>query len=379
MTADLDVLDAAPGELLASIGARSEEIERQRRVPLDLLDDLRAAGCFRMLVPSDHGGAALDLPTQMHVIEQLAGADASVAWTVMIGSLAPIAFAKLSRATFDALYEDGPDVILAGTFNPTGVAARTPGGFDVTGRWSFASGCQHADWFMGHCIVDDGHVPTVRMMLLRPDQVAIEDTWWVAGLCGTGSHDVVVDGVHVPDRLTFSLSDPPCHPDPLFRIPELSFTAFEIATVAVGIAGGALADIAAMAGAKVPAFADSTLATNPLFQCRLAEADARLRAARVLLDADAASAWATAAAAAPFTPEHRARIRATTTWVTQTAASVVDTAYTAGGGSALYSSNALQRRHRDIHALTQHFAVKPDTFTMAGAVLMGQDVDLAFL
>jgi alkylation response protein AidB-like acyl-CoA dehydrogenase len=159
----------------------------------------------------------------------------------------------------------------------------------------------------------------------------------------------------------------------------LLFSSLAIASVAVGIAEGALAEITTLATAKVPVFADSTLATLPLFRHGLGEMDAHLRAARALLDADIASTWTAAVTGAEFTPERRAMARATAVWVVTAAAEVVDAAYAAGGGTSLYSSSPLQRRLRDIHALTQHFAVKPDTFTLAGAVLAGQDVDLSFL
>jgi alkylation response protein AidB-like acyl-CoA dehydrogenase len=365
--------------LAPGIVARSEEIERNRRLPPDLVEELTAAGCFRMLVPRSHGGAELDSPADLRVVEELARADGSVGWTVMIGSLAPVLLGKLPRESFDALYAPGPDVILAGTFNPTGVATPVAGGFAVTGQWSFASGCQHCHWFVAHCIVDDGRQPPIRMMVLPPTDVEIKDTWSVSGLCGTGSHDFVADDVFVPAERSFALWDEPCLDIPLLRIPELSLSSLRLGAVAVGIAQGALEELTDLAIGKVPLFSDATLASNPLFQNQLADADARLRAARTLLYADAATLWDTAIAATPFSPDHRARIRATATWVTGTAASVVDTAYTAGGGTSIYSSSPLQRRLRDIHALTQHFGVKLDTFTKAGAVLAGQDVDLTFL
>lgn len=149
--------------------------------------------------------------------------------------------------------------------------------------------------------------------------------------------------------------------------------------MAVGIAEGALAEVTTLSSGKTPMFADATLAANPLFRHQLGEADAHLRAARALLDVDVASTWETAVTGDEFTLEQRAKIRATATWVTTAAASIVDTAYTAGGGTALYTTSPLQRRLRDAHALTQHFAVKPDTFTLAGAVLAGQEVDVSFL
>jgi alkylation response protein AidB-like acyl-CoA dehydrogenase len=365
--------------LAPAIVARSEEIERGRRVPPDLVEELTAAGCFRTLVPRSHDGAELALASEMRVIEELARADGSVGWTVMIGSLAPVLLGKLPVEAFDAIYAAGPNVILAGTINPTGVATPIEGGFGVAGQWSFASGCQHCHWFLAHCLVDDGRQPPIRMMVLPPADVEIKDTWSVSGLCGTGSHDFVVNDAFVPAKRSFALWDEPCLDIPVLRIPELSLSSLRGAAVAVGIAHGALDEITDLATGKVPLFSEGTLGSNPLFQNQLGDADARLRAARTLLYADAETAWETAEAGTPLAADHRARIRATATLVTWLAATVVDMSYTAGGGSSLYCSSPLQRRLRDIHALTQHFAVKLDTFTKAGAVLAGQDVDLTFL
>jgi alkylation response protein AidB-like acyl-CoA dehydrogenase len=371
------VLDAVTA-LTPSIAVRAEEIERARRLPPDLVDELIAAGCFRMLVPRSHGGAQLDLPVQLQVLEELARADASVAWTVMIGSEGPVLFRMLPRASFDALYATGPDVIMAASANPTGTATPVEGGYRVTGRWAFASGCQQAHWFVGHCVVDDGREPPVRMMVLPPGDVDVEDTWSVSGLCGTGSHDVVVDGAFVPDELSFVVfgREPSVDVAPL-RIPEVSRAAIQIASVTVGVARGALDEILALALDKTPTFTEGRLASNPLFQNQFAQAETQLRAAQTALRAEADIAWAKAQAGAPFTPEDRAHLRGTATWVARTAAAVVDTAYQAGGSSSIYTSNPLQRRLRDAHALTQHFVVKADTFTKVGAVLAGQEVDLA--
>jgi indole-3-acetate monooxygenase len=372
------ILDAVR-ELAPGIVARRDEIEQGRRLPIDLVDDLREAGCFRTLVPRTHGGAELALPEQMQVLEALSVADGSVGWTTMIGGAAPVLLGHLPPATFDAVYHDGPDVILGGAFNPTGVARPAPGGYRVTGKWGFASGCQHCHWFIAHCIVDDGRVPPLRMMVLPPDEIEIEDTWSVSGLRGTGSHDFVIEDVFVPEERTFSLFEEPPLPATVLRIPELSLSTLDFAAVALGNARGALDEIMALATGKVPAFSDSALAGNPLFRNQLGEADARLRAARALVFDDGSDAWATAETGGPFTLEQRARIRAAATWATNAAASVVETAYRAGSGSSLYASSPLQRRLRDANALTQHFALKLDTFTLAGAVLAGQDVDTTFL
>jgi indole-3-acetate monooxygenase len=371
-------------ELAPTIAARADEIEAARRLPPDLVTDLTAAGCFGMPRPRSHGGAGVDLVTSMRVYEDLSRADASVGWTVAIGAGCWLDLVGLPRPTFEAVFADDPDVKVGGAIRPAGVAAPADGGYRVTGRWGFVSGCQHCDWIYGNCIEEgttgNGDVPPLRVALFRADEIEIEDTWSVSGLCGTGSHDVVADDVFVPTDRTFALlSAEPCLADPLVRMPLPSPYALQMASGALGIAQGALGDILALAFDKVPLFAGASLATNPLFQNQLGQADAGLRAARSLVYGEAAEAWATALAGDPFTTEQRARIRGSATWACDTAAAVVGMAYRAGGGSSLYRSSPLQRRFRDVHALTQHFLLKLDSLTTVGAVMAGQDVDTTFL
>jgi alkylation response protein AidB-like acyl-CoA dehydrogenase len=368
-----DTLRAA-GALAGVIGERAAEIERVRRVPRDLLDDLVAAGCFRVLLPVSHGGLGADLASAMRVFETLARADASVGWTVMIGASCWCDLVGLSRATFDALFASRSRVIMAGVFSPSGSISREGGGYRVTGRWSFASGCEHADWLFGNCVEGmlDGH-PQLRMAVFSPDQVVIEDTWTVSGLSGTGSHHFRVDGVFVPSEWTLvPLVDEPCIDDVIARIPVPAMLSLGIGSIAVGIAQGALDDIIALAVEKTPLLAASKLAGNAHFQFQLARADTELRAARALLYESAESAWATIAGGSRLTLERRARVRAAPVWATSLAAEVVTTAYRAGGGSSVYAESPLQRRLRDINAVTQHFLVRPDTLTTAGAILAGQ-------
>lgn len=372
-----DVLDAVH-DLAPSIAARAAEIEQARRLPADLLHDLKRTGCFRMLLPPSHGGLGVSMPDAMPVYEALCRADASAGWTVMIGSSVWIDVAGVSRATFDALYGDGPDVVISGAFAPSGTAQRVDGGYRVSGRWGFASGCEHSGWLFGNCIeqVDGEH--RLRTVVFAPAEVTIEDTWTVSGLCGTGSHHFVADDVVVPTERSFAaMESQPCLDVPLLRFPmPPALIAPAIASAALGVAQGALADVVDLACGKVPLLASAPLATNPLFQFQLATADTELRAARGLLYGDADRAWATAVAGSEFTVEQRARIRATAAWVTARAVSAVDFAYHAGGGHSLYTSSPLQRRLRDVHAITQHFLVKPDTLRTAGAALAGQGIDV---
>ncbi|MEY2432237.1 MAG: hypothetical protein QOC92_1962 [Acidimicrobiaceae bacterium] len=365
----------AVNDLAPTITARAAEIESARRLPADVLAELTDAGCFRMLLPTSHGGHGLDLPAALRIYEALARADAAVGWTVMIGSSAWCDLAGLPRSTFDALYASRPDVIAGGAFNPSGMAVREDGGYRVNGRWSFVSGCQHCTWLFGNCIDMEGDEPQLRIAVFSPSEVEIEDTWNVSGLCGTGSHHFSAHDVLVSAERTFLVfAGDRCFDEPILHLPAPALFSLEIASVAIGIAQGALDDLLALAADKMPLLAHAPLAANPHFQYELATADTDLRAARALLHADTDVAWASAVEGAELTLEQRAHIRATGAWVTARAVSVVDTAYRAAGSSSLYLDSPLQRRLRDIHALTQHFLVKADTLTTAGAVLAGQEL-----
>jgi alkylation response protein AidB-like acyl-CoA dehydrogenase len=376
-TATPEAVLASAHQLAPAIAARAAEIEAARRTPPDLLEALTEAGCFRVLLPTSHQGAGADLAGALRVIDALARADASVGWTVMIGGMGWCDLAALPRATFDDLFA-APDVIVAGAFSPSGSIIAAASGYRVTGRWGFASGCEHARWLYGNCIEGfaDGR-PRMRMAVLAPHEIVIEDTWDVSGLRGTGSHHFHADGVMVPAERTFvPLGDEACLDDPVVRVPLPSMFALGIAAVAAGTAQGALDDILALAAGKVPLLAPAALASNPLFQFELATADTELRAARALLYESAESAWATAAEGTGFTLEQRARLRAAAVWATTRAAAVVDFAYRSGGGTSLYADCPLQRRQRDIHAMTQHFLVKRDTLTTAGGVLADQGLSV---
>lgn len=375
-TTRLPVLDAVR-EMRTMISDRAAEVEAARRLPADLLAELKQAGCFRMLLPPSHGGDGTSPAEAMRVYQALSEADASVGWTVMIGSAAWVDLVGLPRATFDAIYADGPDVIIGGAFSPSGSATRVQGGYQASGRWGFASGCEHCAWLYGNCLEEVGDEQRLRMVLFAPAEVQIEDTWRVSGLRGTGSHHFTADQVFVPDERTFAAMEAePCLDEPLVRIPLPALIAPLLASSALGVAEGAMADILALASGKVPLLAPTALASNPLFQHQVATAATELRAALGLLYDEVDSAWETATSEEPFTLEQRARIRSAAVWATARATAVVDFAYHAGGGSSVYDHNPLQRRLRDIHAISQHFLVRPDTLTTAGAVLAGQEIEV---
>ena len=161
-------------EMAPAISARAAEIEAGRRMPLDLVEALKAIGVFRIFVPRSHGGLELDLPAALEIIEALGRIDGSVGWTAMISGGCDLYASLLSPESYEQVYRKGPDVIIAGSAQPAGTADATAGGWRVNGRWPFASSCQHADWIFGFCIMtEDGKplagedgAPLVRGFLL---------------------------------------------------------------------------------------------------------------------------------------------------------------------------------------------------------------------
>ncbi len=239
----------------------------------------------------------------------------------MIGSASWCDLVGLPRESFDGLFATGADVIFAGAINPSGSISAVEDGYRVSGRWGFASGCEHADWIFADCVegVIDG-VPQLRIAVVPAGDVVIEDTWRVSGLCGTGSHHFRIDDLVVPRERTYAFDDhEPCLDAPIVHIPVPSLAPLAAASVAMGIAQGALDDIVALAVEKVPLLAAGPLAANPLFQFDLATADTELRAARALVYETAEAAWHTAVGATSLTLEERARIRAAGVWATERA------------------------------------------------------------
>jgi alkylation response protein AidB-like acyl-CoA dehydrogenase len=374
---------ASVQDLESVILERADEIERLRGIPSDLFDQLRDAGCFRMLVPASYGGSEVSLLESLKVVEAIARADGSTGWTAAIVATTPLVLAFLPAATFDALYSDGPDLVTAGALAPKGRGVRETDGWRVMGKWPFGSVCRHASWIYVNCVViEDGAAkrtgggePEVRMMLLPAAEVEIVDSWHTVGLRGTGSHDLKVEQATCPDeRSGLIFGGTPTVPGALFNIPVINQLGLFIAAVALGIAAGAVDELAAQAG-KRPAMSLRSLGQSPLFQDRFGSAYMELRAAQALLSDQAQAAWARVASGTALSLLERAALRATAAHVTASAVSVVDAAYTLAGGSSVYDGAPLQRRLRDIHTATQHAVTRPDSYSTVGALLAGEEVD----
>lgn len=368
-------------DLVPTISARAAETERARRLPLELVDALRDAGVFRMYVPARLGGDELSLRAGAEVIETLARADGSTAWVALIGAGWTTVLCYLPDTTYRTLYSGGPDLIVAGAAAPTGTATPVDGGYVIDGQWAFASGCHHADWLVATTFVADSAagpdgMPENRIAVLRPDQCELLDTWHVSGLKGTGSTDFRVHDVFVPADWTAPFyGATPTVQHPADAVPALTRIALDHVGVALGIARGAIDDVLAIAPTRSPYGSPHTMDRDPVSQHEVGRLTAELGVLRAAFRDAIDELEDLVRTGGDFGLELRIRARQTAAHIADRAAAIVDRCYASCGTTGLRESNPLQRRLRDIRALTQHVSVSPTTFTTAGAFLLNQPVN----
>jgi indole-3-acetate monooxygenase len=354
--------------------------EQERHMPRPLFEALRDAGVFKMSVSKVVGGAEVEEETVVQVIEELARQDGSVGWNVMIASFSAMVASYLPAAALRDVYRGGPSTVLAGTLMPQGAALPVPGGFRLTGRWPFGSGCHQADWLDGSSAVmvqgtprlrPDGR-PDIRNFLLPVGDCEILDTWHTAGLRGTGSHDWQVADVFVPEERSIPLLfDGPSEPGAISHRDFPFYAGARVAAVALGIARDAIDAFTALARTKTPVAATSTLVAQHTTHERVGRAEALLRAGRAFLyetvrELPYSPTWSEA-----LSDDLRARIRLASAHVAQNAAEAVDLMFNAAGTTAIYASSRLERCFRDVHVATQHILVAPSNIEMVGQYCLG--------
>ncbi len=384
LSADIDKV----AELFAPIlQERSEEIENTRRLPADIATQMAEEGFCRLLTPKSLGGNEVSPLTFYQVLFQLAKGDASAGWCAMIANTAAIVGAYLEPDVAREVFAD-PNVIMAGIFAPMGRATVSGENYEVTGRWPWASGSANSTWLAGGALITEGDKivlgkderPVQRMMIFKADDVTLIDTWHASGLKGTGSGDIQVESVVVPKSRSVSLlTDRPVEEGALYKFPVFGLLALGIASVALGNARAALNAIITTAKQKKNPATGKLMATRPVIQVDLAEADAGLRASTAYLKNVIARCWEVANTADPLAIGDRAQLRQACTYAVRTSAEVCRTAYDLGGGASVYLSNELQRRFRDAHTMTQHIMVAPSMYELTGKVMLNVKADTSAL
>jgi indole-3-acetate monooxygenase len=362
--------------------AERERIEAARRLPEDLTQELARVGFFRIYLPAAYGGLDLTPMAATEVFEELARADASVAWCVWNGNTYWTT-ARWPKEVAQAIFAN-LDTILANSTRPSGRAEVVEGGYRVSGRWSLVSGCQFSAWFILMCIVhEDGKPrllpsggPEFRFMLCPAADCNIVDTWTVAGLRGTGSHDVVVQDRFVPAPYASFHTDPLVLTDPRYKLPLSSRISPGLGAMALGIARSAIEALIELAGGKRQERTSQPLSEDRGAQTRLSQAEALVCSARLFLFDTVERVWHDVLAGREATVEARAQGRLASWHAVTSACQAVDLVYLTGGATSLYATCPIERAFRDVHAITQHIGVQPRILETTGRVLFGLEPDV---
>ena len=369
--------------LLERLAARASDAEAARRLPDKSLADMRAAGRLRLLVPARVGGDEATFGDMVDAVATIGRADSAASWVLMVLTAHDWMMGSFSPAAQDQVFADGPDAVIPGSLAPTGRARRVDDGWVVSGRWPFSSGADHGDWYLlGTLEPPDqgGGRPRLLHIVVPRSDVIVDDTWYPIGLRGTGSSDVVLDEVLVPDEFTMDSGEllgargpwSAQHPTRLYSTPILPGLAVHVAASAIGIARGGLDDAVERFGSQNDAYLGTAKADRPGLQMRLAESETELAMAELLLSDTVG--LLEHAAAGHDTKALRARTKYQASYAIDVSRRVLDRIVTAAGARAMFDGSILQKAHRDVQMASQHAVADLDGVGQAyGRTLLGQD------
>jgi indole-3-acetate monooxygenase len=347
---------------------------------------LRSLGLFWLKTPAELGGTPLPPAEFSDVIEELSYVDTSTAWAAMIGNgCNGLAGGWLPADGALRVFGNGSDgvrTVVAGQLVPRGTGHPVKGGYLVSGRWSFSSGIVHADWVIGAFkpsgggpgTADDGTAeggPGRMVVFLVPKaQVEVIDNWHVAGLQGTGSLDFSLDGIFVPQELTYDLGTAAVRGGDLFRLGMPAFVSNEVPPLAIGLARRALDDMTELATHTARFPGGPTVSERAVFHKELGRAETRIRAARAIHREAMDAAWESAVAGTVPGEEIQLAVTTASVYAVETCADVVSDLFRYGGGRVLALSNPMQRHLRNALAARQHLALSEENYEAAGRYLL---------
>src|SRR5579859_1355223 len=387
-SAECTALLEAAVELSAVARGLQDETERERRLPPPLVERLRAAGLYSLVIPRSLGGRQVDLMTFLRVAEVMAEGDASVGWNLANNSVGQLIALSLPEAGVEEVFAGGPDTIVAGTAVPGGgTAVPVDGGYRVTGRWPFGSGCRESQWMLANFELQVGGdvqpnpdgTPALYRGFFRPAECTIIDSWDMTGMRGTGSHDWTVTDVFVPERRTVHvdgrLLTNQWHrwPGTLYAVPVHALVGPHHSVVATGIARAGIDTLTELAGAKVPRGRVGLLRENAQVQESVARAEAILGAAQLFRAAAIREVWDTIDSGRETTLAQRARCRLAASFAVDSARQAMDLMYRAGGTTSSKRTHQLARCWRDLHVVGQAASIAPDWYPLVGRTLLGLD------
>jgi 3-hydroxy-9,10-secoandrosta-1,3,5(10)-triene-9,17-dione monooxygenase len=361
-----DVLDKARA-LAPVLRERAFAAEQARRIPDETIQDMKDAGLFRILQPALYGGYEMDPQVFMDVSMIIGAACPSSGWVYAVVGVHNWQLALMPKQAQDDVWGTDQDTLISSSYTPRGKVEIVDGGYQLSGRWSFSSGCDHAQWAIlgGAATLPDGTVRRLCFLLPRTDYV-IDDVWHVIGLKATGSNDVVVDNAFVPEYRTHPFtSGSVTSTAPSYLLPFGNVFTFGITAPLIGAAQGALEEHITWTADRLRITRGSRVAEEPFSQARVAEAAHEIDAARLQMTRDLDEMMELARDGKEIPIDLRARARLDQVRATQLAAAAVDRVFTNSGGRVLHEQNPIQRAWRDIHAGSLHNSNVPEPILMA--------------
>jgi len=388
--AETDAVQGTPQQraraLQPLIRKYADEAQDKRRLSDEVVEALHDSELMRMCLPKEFGGEEVDPWTTVETIEAISYADGSTGWNFMIGSETNgLAAGSMAQWQAEEIFGGTPHprVIFCGAAGPPGTAEQVDGGWKVSGQWAFVSGCHQCDWFFGTTMVmQDGKplmmtetMPMVRMFLMPLSDVEILDTWDVAGMRGSGSHDVLGKDVFVPDKRAESmLGMPSWHKSPIFHFPMSAKIGYNKVAVSFGVARAALDAVQEAAHTKKAYGTQTPLCDLASTQIELAKAEATLESARAYVRRTIEDVWALVQDGQVPTTEQVAPLRLACTYGGNAAIDAVDAAARLLNTTANRMDSPLERMMRDVRAGAMHFTIGSALYEPIGKALLGMEV-----
>lgn len=386
MTA-IETLLEAVRDITPIIRKHADAAERERKMAEPVARAMQQAGLYRMWRPKVFDGFELDPVSGFRIIEAVSRIDSAAGWNLQIAAahdlFAPWFGDQAAREIF------GRDAIPVGAFNPARKAVPVDGGYRISGRTSFVSGAHHATVFLGFANVHDGDklrvdsngMPDTRLIAVPANKVKIVDNWNTMGMRGSGSHDVEVDDVVIPEHWAAPwgpLRNPgSAYTGPLYRLTIWPAIAALVAP-ALGITRAAIDEALGLIGNKIPAYGSTTLIKQSIVQSQLARAQAKLDASRAYFFGAFDEAWQEALVGKPITLQMKGKLQLASTHAVLECAQAVDLIHEIAGASGIREDYGFARHFRDIHVITQHGFLNASKFESIGRILLGLEPEWPF-
>ncbi len=344
--------------LAPALRERAHQTELDRKLPESSIKEMHEAGLFRALQPKRFDGFELPPSAFYEAVTEIGAACGSTGWVCGVVGVHPWQLALFPEETQAEVWGEDPSTLVSSSYAPTGSIEPVDGGYRLSGRWSFSSGCAHCDWvFLGGIVVKDG-IPDHVTFLVPSSDYVIDDVWHVTGLSGTGSNDIVIEDAFVPERRTqptaSKIGGAGVHDNPIYRLPFASVFANAITAATIGIAVGAVALYRDYTRERIRASYGEKASADPFAQVRLAEACGELDGARLQQRYNMDDLLARVERGETLSEEVRGRVRRDQVRGSRAAMQATDRVFESAGGRAIFLDNPMQRAWRDVHAANVH-------------------------